>query len=581
MSTDTKTEEMINVVLFMDLGTINTRAALFERKDGRYGYVGAVTSPTLYSDTGRIEYQSVIGAVRKLENAAARHLLDDNDRIVVPRKLDMIGADQVVLTCSGGESPRIVLMGLTESGSLKALQDLLRQHGMTEAAAVCAMDGSSLTESVNTVLEADPDLVLVGGGTEAGAERAVYRLGEILLLSCKSIAEESRPVMIYMGNTAGRDQFEQVFGRFSDIRFAQNILEPKGTPNTSVGKMFRQSMTDFIRKSAPAAAVISEIPGSSVLPADFAYGRAIRLLSRMSRRNRTVLGIDVGASHTLTALGDNLDLDMCSSPLGIGNSLSNLADQCDMSELISFVGFQLKENEIRNYLYNKCLHPELIPANSYAAEIEQVLARFIIRFALKEHADLSPLTDGTLGTVLLGGSVIRNVSDPGEALRIGMDSVHPLGMVDYYMDMNGLASAVGAFTEVNRELASQVMGPSLFLNLGKVITPVSSVKDGRRIFSISLRDESGNVGKHDIFQGGIKRIPLQYGRYYELDFYNVNKGVVIPGVQTWTSIGFKSGCMGLVFDMRGEKLTPAKDRTAQIHLLERWKGEMGIWSSED
>ena len=83
--------------------------------------------------------------------------------------------------------------------------------------------------------------------------------------------------------------------------------------------------------------------------------------------------------------------------------------------------------------------------------------------------------------------------------------------------------------------------------------------------------------KYDIVQGGIKRIPLEYGRYYELDWFNVDRSVRIPGVHTWTTFGFKSGCFGLVFDMRGDSLELPKDRSAQIHLLERWKTELGIW----
>ena len=34
-----------------------------------------------------------------------------------------------------------------------------------------------------------------------------------------------------------------------------------------------------------------------------------------------------------------------------------------------------------------------------------------------------------------------------DVLRIGMDSLRPLGMTDYYLDLNGLASAVGALNK--------------------------------------------------------------------------------------------------------------------------------------
>ena len=268
---------------------------------------------------------------------------------------------------------------------------------------------------------------------------------------------------------------------------------------------------------------------------------------------------------------------MSRSEAGIGHTLPKLLESVPASEILPWISFQLKESELNDYILNKSVHPELIPANSYSAEIEQALALFLIKSAIEKNPLKEQLTDGTLGMVLLGGAVMRNVEDPGDALRIGMNSLHPFGMTDYYLDMNGLASAVGGLAGVNRELAAQVTSPAMFLNLGRVVTPTTRLKEGKRAFSVSLRDESGNIEKADIIQGGIKRIPLEYGRYYELDWFNVNKSVKIPGVPTWTSIGFKAGCFGLVFDMRGEKLDMPDERSAQIHLLDRWKTELGSW----
>ena len=569
-------EETVDIVLTIDIGTVNTRVSLFERENGRYQFTGTASSRTVYSDSGEVEYQSVSGAVQKLESALERHFLDDTGKIVIPQKLGMIGADQVVLTWSGGEMPRVVLMGLTNDTSIKAMENLLRKNGLTASAAICAMDGRSLTDNIGTLIASDPDIVLVSGGTEKGAEHALYRLGEILLMACKSIDEQNRPSILYMGNSEARAQFERVFNQMADITFSDNIMgtkEARLSPTTA----FQKVMLRFGKEKNPAIAQLQRETKCAAISGDFAYGRCIRLLSRINRANHSVLGIEVGANRTLTAFGANLDLEMSKFDGGIGRTLPKLLEKYTANEILPWISFQLKESELTDYIMNKSVHPELIPANSYSAEIEQTLAQFLIRAAIAQNPAKTQLTDGTLGMVLLGGSVLRNVEDPGDALRIGMNSLHPFGLTDYYLDMNGLASAVGGLAGVNRELAAQVTSPAMFLNLGRVITPHSAVKEGKRVFSVSLRDEGGNIEKADIIQGGIKRIPLEYGRYYELDWFNVNKSVTLPGIPTWTSIGFKAGCFGLVFDMRGETLEMPKDRTAQIHLLERWKNELGAW----
>ena len=572
----TQKAETIDIVLTIDIGALNTRVSLFERKNGRYQFTGTASGRTVYSDSVEVEYVSVSGAVQKLESAIGRHFLDDNGRIVTPQKLGIIGADQVVVTWSGGELPRVVLMGLTGESSIKAMDELLRKNGLRAVAKICAMEGRSLTDNIGALTAADPDIVLVCGGTEKGAEHAMYRLGEILLLACKSIDEKNRPEILFMGNSETRGQYDKVFRPLTDISFSDNIFgtkEQKLSPTTA----FQNCMLSFGLKRNPALKQLRAETECEAVSGDFAYGRCIRLLSRINRENHSVLGIEVGANRTIAAFGYNLGLDMTVSEAGIGKSLPALMKKVDLKEVLPWVSFQLKESELQDYIVNKSVRPELVPANSYSAEIEQTLAQFLIRSAVAENPSRGELTDGTLGMVLLGGAVMRNVEDPGDALRIGMDSLRPLGLIDYYLDMNGLASVVGALAGVNRELAAQVTSPAMFLNLGRVITPVSKVKEGKRVFSISVRDDTGNVQKHDIIQGGIKRIPLEYGKYYELDWFNMSKGVELPGVPTWTSVGFKSGCFGLAFDLRGDSLELPKDRSQQIHLLERWKSELGVW----
>ena len=571
-----KQNEAIDIVLTIDIGAINTRVSLFEKNGGRYRFAGTASGRTVYSEGGEAEYVSVSGAVQKLESAIGRHFLDDNGRIVIPQKLGMIGADQVVVTWSCGEPPRIVLMGLTGGSSILAMEELLRQNGLHASAKVCAMEGRALTDNIGAVTAADPDIVLVSGGTEEGAEHALYRLGEILLLACKSIDEKSRPEILFMGNTEARSQFEKVFRQVADISFSDNILgtdKQKLSPTTA----FQKVMLNFGVNRHPALKQLRTETNCETVSADFAYGRCIRLLSRINRANHSALGIEVGANRTIAAFGENLGLEMTEIGAGIGQNLPELLKYSDLSEILPWISFQLKEEELRDYIMNKSVHPELIPANSYSAEIEQTLAQFLIKNAAGKNPAAGHLTDGTLGMVLLGGAVMRNVEDPGDALRIGMDSLRPFGMTDYYLDMNGLASTVGALAGVNRELAAQVTTPAMFLSLGRVVTPVSHVKEGKRAFSVSIRDDSGNIQKHDIIQGGIKRIPLEYGRYYEMDWFNVSKNLTIPEVPTWNSVGFKSGCFGIVFDMRGNSLELPKDRSAQIHLLNRWKNELGVW----
>ena len=166
--------ETIDIVLTIDIGAINTRVSLFEKSAGRYQFAGTASGRTVYSDGGEIEYLSVSGAVQKLESAVGRHFLDDNGRIITPQKLGMIGTDQVVVTWSGGEIPRVVLMGLTNGSSVYAMEELLRKNGIRETAKIydVIMDG----RDIGTVVLPDANLKLFI--TASSEERAKRRLLE-------------------------------------------------------------------------------------------------------------------------------------------------------------------------------------------------------------------------------------------------------------------------------------------------------------------------------------------------------------------------------------------------------------------
>jgi hypothetical protein len=285
----------------------------------------------------------------------------------------------------------------------------------------------------------------------------------------------------------------------------------------------------------------------------------------------------------VVAKAKNLDLSLEVLPLGMGKRITELLNNFELSELQSWIGFQIKESEVQDYICNKSVYPDLVPGNQYSAQIEQALTRFVLKKCAKEAGMNSIFRDGSLGMVLLCGSVVRNVEDPGDSLLIGMDGLHPFGAVDYFLDMNGLTSAVGALAQLNPILISHIMNASTFLNLGKVITPYfnqknSKIQDGKKFMSVAVRDDAGNVRKFDVPRGRIYRIPLDFGKNYELDFLKIPKEVSIPGVRTWTPLGFKSGCFGIVFDTRGDALELPKDRTSQISKLKFWKDELGPWT---
>lgn len=571
----------IRSVLFFDIGSVNTRVCLFDKTDGRFSFSAAATAKTAHLRPDRSEYLSIVDAAAKLERSAKRKFLDKNQNFIMPMTPDGAGVDQIAAAFSCVEDPRVAIMGLTGEASLANLHTLLAYNGLQPNVEIAAEDGLPISRHLDALLNASPRIVLLSGGKDGGAAKAIYRLGEILMLACRSLPKEQRPKILFLGNSVASAQIERVLSRQTEVYSAANAIEPGSGIDSSISGLVNLLRKDA-EEMAPGIRTLREKTKSSVVPSSFAFGRSIRLMSRLIRRNHHVLGVDIGARKTTVAVSSNLQLKVRTLPIGMGSGIRAAVDRIPLTRIQSWIGYQIKTEEIRDYILNKSFYPDLIPANHYSAEIEHAIARCILQECVRECQLEKISCQSALSAVLLSGSMLRNVEDPADALRIGMDSLMAAGSVDYLLDMNGLSHAVGVLAHMNPELTAQIMNGTTYLALGKVIRPLSGGDAKQKsILTLSLRDDAGNVRQYEVPTGRIYRIPLEHGKNYELNWVKVGRGVTIPGIKTWTPMGFKSGCLGLIFDtrpVRNGSLVVSRDRAVQLAVLEEWKETLGKWS---
>jgi hypothetical protein len=262
---------------------------------------------------------------------------------------------------------------------------------------------------------ADPRIVILAGGTEIGAEKAVYRLGEILMFSVQEPYTRTEPEILFMGSALAGQQMERVFSKISDFSYAPNVLEIGSIGHSSLDSLL-SVMNRNAEKQVSGLKDLVERSKTTGVPGEFAFGRSVRLMSRLIKENQHVLGIDIGSDHTVVAKAKNLDVSLEVLPLGMGKRITELLNNFELSELQSWIGFQIKESEVQDYICNKSVYPDLVPGNQYSAQIEQALTRFVLKKCAKEAGMNSILRDGSLGMVLYCGSVVRNVEDPGDSL---------------------------------------------------------------------------------------------------------------------------------------------------------------------
>lgn len=569
-------------VLTIDIGTVNTRACLFEIRAGKYRFIGSASDRTTHLNHERSEFVGIAAAVRKLEKNVKKRILDADGNFILPMATDFSGIDQAAASYTCIADPAIAIFGLSEAGSLPALRSLCARLGTTPILECALDDGHSTAKQLDRLTAAAPRIIVFAGGTENGARRAVYRIGETILLYCKSLTREQRPLLLFLGNSETRVEIERVFAKISDIAFGSNVMETEPGDEPALNCLLKTIRKDASLR-APGFETLRKQTNASFIPGEFAFGRSVRLLSRLIRKHQVVLGVNIGADRTLIAQAMDLRLKLKTVPIGLGKTLPGILSETDAESIRAHIDFQIRTGEIRDYILNKSLYPELVPANRYAAEIEIALKEELIRIALFRSGFLSLPPSGRLSAVLLTGSGLRNVEDPGASLRAAMNAIRPYGAIDYLLDMNGLAAVIGTVMHVNPKLAADIMDSSTYLNLGKVIRPRVLdrslwTRKNAAPMRISIQNTGGDKKEYLIPFGEIYRIPLNYGQNYRLEWLSIPRGVDTPGIQPFLPFGFKSGSFGLIFDLRGERGTDKKDdRAAEIERLRLEKKQLGDW----
>jgi uncharacterized protein (TIGR01319 family) len=577
----------IESLLALDVGAINTRAFLFDITEGTYRFLAAghslTTTGSAYSNNIGI---GISQAIEGLQEITGRVLIGKDGRLVIPCRADGSGIDAVVTTLSAGPAVQTVVVGLLADVSLDSAQRLASTTYTRIAETIGLTDRRTLEMQIDTIIQARPDLVIMAGGTEGGASRSVLKLLEVVGLACHLLPAGSRPQVIYAGNQALSDKVKTQLEPLTTTHIATNIrptfsMEDLGPAQEiladAVGQIRLRQFTgleDYIG-----------VAGKSPMLNAYAFGRIVRFLSQAYDPAKGVLGVDIGASVTMVAGGTGGKLSLyVSSMLGMGEGMVGVQSQAAINEIVNWMPVNTSEDYVRDYLFNKPLHPASVPATIEDLAIEQAVARQILRQVMQMATNrypgigFNPLSGlmTQYEPVLAGGAVLTQAPTPGQAMLMLLDGLQPTGITTLVLDQNNLAAVLGAAVSVTSILPVQVLESGAFLNLGTVISPVSRAKAGTPILRVRLTGKDGNENNYEIKQGTLTVLPVPQGQKARLQLdplRNTDVGLKRPGMGGGMNV--VGGVLGTVIDARGRPLALPNDAPRRRELIKKWLWTLG------
>lgn len=573
-------------LLAIDIGTITTRAMLFDVVDGRYRFLAsgsaASTAGAPFNDVG----EGVRRAIDRVEAVTGRRLLRDDDSLIIPMAPDGTGTDHLAVTISAGPPLQAVVIGLLDNVSVESALRLATTTYTRVVETISLNDRRKQDDRIDAIVRARPDLVIVAGGTEGGATQSLRRLVDALGLACYVLPDGMKPQVLYAGNSKMQREVRNVLEPLTTFHAAPNIrpvmdYEQLDAVQHSLSKIYRKVQTEKIM----GVDELDAWANGRLLPTASAFDRIIRFMSKMYDSQKGVLGVDIGASATHLATAFNGKLISSIYPdLGLAAGLEQLAPAISIDAIRSTLSQEIPTSLIEDYIQNKAVYPGSLPVTAEEIDIELALARQILRVSVQR---LSPRFPSNLRgsdpallpwfePIMAAGSLITKAPTYGHALLTLLDGLQPTGIAPIGLDANGLAASLGAAADVNPMLAVQVLDSDTFINLGTVISLVGSARPGTPVLRIRITHDDGEERKLEVKYGTLDVIPVPPGKTVNLRLQPLHRfdiGMGSPG--RGGRLQVTGGKLGVIIDARGRPLTYHPDPARRREMFKKWLWTLG------
>lgn len=562
-------------ILTLDIGTIHTRALLFDVVDDQYRFLGSSMAPSTYGAPFYDISEGVYQALHRLEESTGRVLLSESI-LIQPSQADGSGVDELVITYTAGPSLKMAVLGLLEEVSLESARRLASSAQTILVEAIGLNDSRKMDQQIDALLQAQPDLILIAGGTEQGATRSVEKITELVAAVMQLTPIDRMPDVIFAGNQAMQKHVTEALSKFNEVQVAPNIRPSVDQEVLAPAQdLMVKTITDIRNRQLGGLQSYGSIASVMPVPSSYATGRLVRFLSQVNTPGKDVLTIDLGASNTTVASGRDGQLDLSVYAVGMGAGLSLALQLSSLNAITRWLPMAVPDDVVRDYLRQKTLFPGAIPATVETLAIEQAMARQILYLAMRTHRARYQTSLTSFDPVLAAGATLTD-APPGEALLMLLDSLQPTETSTFMLDPYGLVAALGSAAAINTIMPVQVIESNAFVNLGTVISPISRARTGTPILRVHVELTSGEENSYEIQKGTIQRLPVPLGQTATVKLEPLlNLDLDESRKDRKNSYKITGGILGLVIDARGRPIVLPGDASRRQETLEKWSESLG------
>ncbi len=559
--------------LVAECGHCNTTVMLFDVVGGRYRLVARGTSLTT---AGSPWFDATLGvkqAIQQIGLATGRSFFDQQGSLIRPARSDGSGIDEFGLLISIGESQRIILAGLLDEISIASARKVIFPLFAHEVDCFSLSDMRNRPAQVMAILQHRPDIILLTGGTDGGADRRLMKLVQTIAIGIDLLDRSERPVVVFAGNAALRGKIDEILGEFTDVFRAENVR-----PEYEVESLDHATnlMTELVLaqnvSAVPGLPLLREWSSVDVRLSDHVF---VGIGEYFAARTRgRILCLDLGSNHVTLALITSEETRFVVQPeLGVGHGAAAFLNKEDLSLIKGWIGDEIDLDGIRDRIANKVSQPNIIPLNDLELRLELGMAQRAIQKALARAVEgLGLPSSGTIPEIellLVRGRVLTGTPNLSKAILAIINGLEPGGIFRVIADDGAVLPAMGSLAGTDPKLVVEIIDSGVLDSWGWVIVPEGTSREGQIALEASMQVGSAEALKVDIMSGSLEVLPLEVNEVAEISLKPAASIDVGNGKGKSRTLRLKGGRLGIVIDARGRPLPEVKDFDKNQKLIQQ------------
>ena len=518
------------LALLIDTGTAWTKAGVIGRVRGRWRLVAHAAQPTAWGEEELLR--------RLVEQLAATA-----DTRLTGRFHELLARATRVECRTAVRPARLVVVAVSRELSGGAARRAAEAAGWHVVEMVTFDDGRTLAERVALLQSTVVDAWLLAGGFDEG--RSPRALEAAALVAAARRPGGAPVVWAGSSHLAG-----EVTALFEDGA-ATAVGNPRPDARRDEPSELRAHLQALLRRTVA--------PEDEERLTQVALPRAIGALAAAT--GFRVLAVDVGASSALRVLAetDGTTHTRVHARGGLAGAALLPGAPGRVSRIEVDAG---EEPAVADLLHNLRARPASVPQTAEELAATQAAARLLLASLVEDGAI------GQLDLVVGCGRTIAAAPHPGQAMRMLLDGVRPVGVTQLAVDAGALLGPLGSLTEAEISEGLTLLADDLLVPLGTSV--VSRGGDPGRVAMRVTVHRAGwpGHGPVEVRTGQVLVVPLPRGHEAELTI-ELSAGVSLGAARrspriTATATG---GTVGLVLDARGAPIAlprRADDRRAVV-----------------